>query len=131
MIVESDMNILLDSSVGSFLQLIWVLLIFVFVLAITYVTTRWIGGYQKTHSYNKNLKIIEAIRIGNNKSICIIQTGTKYLVVAIGKDEVHLLTELSEDEIKDLSSQEENQVTQESFQEILSKLKEKLPKKQG
>ena len=39
--------ILLSSSLNSFIQLLGVLLIFLFVLVITYFTTKWIGGYQK------------------------------------------------------------------------------------
>jgi flagellar protein FliO/FliZ len=126
---ECEMNILLDSSFESFLQLIWVLLIFVFVLAITYFTTRWIGGYQKTHSNNKNLAIVEAIRVGNNKTVCIVRAGKKYLVVSVGKDEVQMLTELTEEELTELPAENElEQVPHESFQEVLNKLKDKLPK---
>jgi flagellar protein FliO/FliZ len=129
---ECDMNILLDSSFESFLQLIWVLLIFIFVLAITYFTTRWIGGYQKAHSNNKNLAVVETIRVGNNKMICIVRAGIKYLVVSVGKDEVHLLAELSKEELAELPLETDpGEDPQESFQEVLNKLKDKLPKKQG
>ncbi len=125
------MNILLSSSLESFIQLVGVLLIFAFVLAITYLTTRWMGGYQKAHSHNKNLRIIETIHVGNNKMISIIAAGKKYLVVSVGKDEVHMLAELSEEELKELPDTGEKSVMpQESFQQILGKLKDKLPKKQ-
>ncbi len=113
----------------SFLQLIGVLLIFVFVLVITYLTTRWMGGYTKAHTYNKNLKIVETIRVGNNKMISIIAAGTKYLVVSIGKDEVNLLGELTEEELLELPKEEPGKY-QESFQEVLSKIKAKSSKKQ-
>lgn len=126
------MSMLVSSSIGNFFQLIWVLLIFVFVLVITYYTTKWIGGYQKIHSNNKNLKIIETISVGSNKMICIVQAGTKYLVVSVGKDEVSMLSELKEEELLELPTEADNtQFTQESFQEIFDKLKDKLPKKQG
>jgi flagellar protein FliO/FliZ len=116
----------------SFLQLIGTLLIFVFVLAITYLTTRWMGGYQKAHSSNRNLEIVETIRVGNNKMISIIAAGKKYLVVSVGKDEVHLLCELTEEELRELpETTEAVKSGQESFQEILGRMKEKFPKKQG
>jgi flagellar protein FliO/FliZ len=116
----------------SFLQLIGTLLIFVFVLAITYLTTRWMGGYQKAHSNNRNLEIVETIRVGNNKMISIIAAGKKYLVVSVGKDEVHLLCELTEEELRELpETTEAVKSGQESFQEILGRMKEKIPKKQG
>ena len=126
------MSILAVSSLESFLQLVGVLLIFVFVLWITYLTTRWMGGFQKAHSNNKNLHIIETISVGNNKYLEIVQAGTKYLVVAVGKDEVEFLAELSEAELKEVPALN-NSITSsaESFQDILSKVKEKFPKKQG
>ena len=97
------------------MQLISVLVIFVFVLVITYVTTRWMAGFQKSRSYNKNLKIIETI----------VAVGKKYIAVSVGKDDVHFLTEIKEDELKDLSFLDEpdKESAKESFANILEKLK--------
>lgn len=126
------MSILAVSSLESFLQLVGVLLIFVFVLLITYLTTRWMGGFQKAHSNNKNLHIIETISVGNNKYLEIVQAGTKYLVVAVGKDEVQFLAELSEEELKEVPALNNSSTpSSESFQDILNKVREKFPKKQG
>lgn len=118
-------DILMTSSLESFMQLISVLVIFVFVLVITYVTTRWMAGFQKSRSYNKNLKIIETIAVGNNKLISIVAVGKKYIAVSIGKDDVHFLTEIKEDELKDLSFLDEpdKESAKESFANILEKLK--------
>ena len=115
----------MTSSLESFMQLISVLVIFVFVLVITYVTTRWMAGFQKSRSYNKNLKIIETIAVGNNKLISIVAVGKKYIAVSVGKDDVHFLTEIKEDELKDLSFLDEayKESAKESFANILEKLK--------
>ena len=126
------MNILmLSSSLDSFLKLISVLLVFVFVLVITYVVTRWMAGYQKTKMKSKNLHIIETIPAGNNKMICLLKTGTEYLVVSIGKEEIHPLVTLREDQLTDFTflNEEDTPPTVESFQEILGQLKEKLSAK--
>jgi flagellar protein FliO/FliZ len=125
------MNILLSSSLESFMQLLGALVIFAFVLVITYLTTRWMGGIQKAHSNNKNLRVVETIGVGNNKMISIVEVGTVYLVVSVGKDEVHLLTQLTREELKDFSFEEEKAGgSQETFAEIMNKIKDKLPKKQ-
>jgi flagellar protein FliO/FliZ len=125
-------NILLASSFESFLQLLWVLLIFVFVLAVTYFALRWMGKYQKIHSRNQYLAIIETIPAGSNKMISIVQAGTKYLVVSIGKDEIRLLAELTEEEFVKLpNASGEGSTTQGNFQDILNNLKNNFPKKQG
>ena len=122
----------LSASMESFLQLISALLIFAFVLLITYFTTRWVGSYQKVRMKSKNLQVIESLSAGNNKSICLLKAGTEYLVVAIGKDEIHPLATLKEEQLTDLSFLDEgieNPITGESFQEILGQLKDKMSKK--
>lgn len=124
------MNVLLAGSLDSFFQLLGSLIIFVFVLAMVYFVTRWMGAIQKGRSDNKNLHIIETISVGNNKMISIVEAGTVYLVISIGKDEVHLLARLTREQLKDLSFEDERGMSQESFTEILGKLKDKLPKKQ-
>lgn len=129
--------ILLSSAWNSFIQLIGVLIIFAFVLVITYFTTKWIGKYQKQNFSNRNLQIIESIRIGNNKFIAIVKAGEVYLVVSAGKDDVSLLAQLTEDqltEVPDLSdiqskSPIDGKAAQENFREVLNRVKEHFPKK--
>ena len=125
-------NILLSSSMKNFIELIGVAFVFVFVLMITYVCTRWIAGYQKRQMNNGNLRIVETISVGNNKNICLVKVGTEYLVVGIGKDEIHSLVVLKEDQLTDFRFQQETEnyvINNESFQNIFDKMKKKLPKK--
>ena len=124
--------LMLSASMESFLQLISALLIFAFVLLITYFTTHWVGNFQKVQMRSKNLQVIESLPAGANKSICLIKAGTEYLVVAIGKDEIHPLATLKEDQLTDYSFMNDSidgVVTGESFKEILGQLKEKMSKK--
>ena len=87
----------------SFFQLIVVLICFVAVLVLAYFTTRWLANYQKGHSYNKNLKIIETLKVSPDKYVEIIACGTdKYLIIGISKNEVSLLGELTKEELIDL-----------------------------
>ena len=125
-------SILLSSSLESFIELIGVVFIFVFVLVITYVCTHWIAGYQKQQMKHGNLRIIETISVGNNKTICLMKAGTRYLVVGIGKDEIHQIATLTEEQLTDfhfLQEIEKQNKVNESFQNIFEKMKEKLPKK--
>lgn len=121
----------MSSSGNSFLQLLNVLLIFVVVLGLTYFTTRWIAGFQKTQMHNKNLQIIETLKITQNKYIQIVRAGEVYLVIAISKDQVTLLAKLKDDELDklDMESLENKDFTKESFSEILEKVKKHIPKK--
>lgn len=124
------MNLLLSGSLDSFFKLISSILIFIFVVVITYFTTYWMAGFQKKKSTSKNLKVIETVNVGSNKFISIVEAGTEYLVVSIGKDEVRLLTKLTKEQLTDLSFETDINpvVTQESFQQILDKIKDKIPK---
>ena len=117
--------ILLSSSLNSFLQLLGAIIIFGFVLIITYFTTKWVGGFQKTQMKSRNLQVIDTMRIANNKFVQIIKVGEKYLVIAVGTDEVTMLTELPEEQVKEIT-----QDSREDFQDILNKLKDRFPKKQ-
>lgn len=131
--------ILLSSSLESFLQLVGVLFIFLFVLVITYFTTKWVGGYQKQQMSGREFKVVDTARIANGKYAQILKLGDVYLVVAVGKDEVTMLAKLTEDEI----GLTEDEITglyrtehtgkmgvQESFQETLEKFREHFSKKQ-
>lgn len=132
--------ILLSSSFNSFIQLIGLLIIFVFVLVITYFVTKWIGGYQKTQMSGREFQVIDTIRIAGGKFVQILKLGEVYLVIAVGKDEVTMLAKLTEDEIGLTEEQLIGSMqstkgvmpigTQESFQETLEKIRERFSKKQ-
>ncbi|MCF2642317.1 MAG: flagellar biosynthetic protein FliO [Lachnospiraceae bacterium] len=121
-----------SSGVESFVQLLGILVVFILVLVLTYFTTKWIASYQKGHSYNKNLQVIETLKLTTNKYIQIIEAGDIYLVVAIGKDEVTFLTQLTKDQLKEGTFDDvttASKQTGENFGEILNKFKGHLPKK--
>ncbi|MDD6490842.1 MAG: flagellar biosynthetic protein FliO [Firmicutes bacterium] len=103
----------------SYLQFITVLILFVFVLALTHLVTRWIANYQKEKTSIGNLEVIETCRIASNKYIQIVRAGGKYLVIAVGKDEVHMLSELSGDQL----SFQKNEAETAGFAEIFDKVK--------
>lgn len=86
--------------VNSVAQFFTVLVLFVFVLGITYITTRYIAGYQKTKISTGNMEIVETLRISSNKYLQIVRVGEKYLVMAVCKDTVTLLCELTEEQLE-------------------------------
>ena len=117
----------------SFFQLIVVLVCFVAVLALAYFTTRWLANYQKGHSYNKNLKIIETLKVSPDKYVEIIACGKdKYLIIGISKNEVSLLGELTKEELIELDANEisgnsasNNGGFTTGFNQIIDKMKSK------
>lgn len=120
------------SGLASVFRLIGVLLVFLFVLAVTYATTKWIAHYQQGIAANRNIQVIETFRITNNKFIQIIQVGERYLVISVCKDTINILTEITEDELVWKPSNEEEgdrSGINSNFQEILENLKKKLRRK--
>ena len=103
----------------SYIQFLTVLIIFVFVLALTYWVTKWTAGYQKSKSTGVNMELVDAMRLTNNKYVQIIRIGQKYLAVAVCKDTVTMLTEIPEDELC-ISEGEVTKIS--SFQDIFSKV---------
>ena len=117
-----------DRTTDSYAQFITILLLFVFVLAITAVVTKWIGGYQKGMTVGANMEILETLRLSNNKYIQIVRIGRKYLAVAICKDTVTMLSEIPEE---DLSFPEGSDDSAFSFKDVLSKIqKERILEKE-
>lgn len=109
----------------SVIQFITVLIIFVFVLAVTYFTTRWVANFQKSQSKGKNIETVEVFRISNNKHIQIVKIGKEYVAIAVCKDTVTLLNKMSEEDLK-LTS--ETSAGGDSFQQMFERFKMKKNK---
>mgnify|MGYP002508903776 CR=1 FL=1 len=107
---------------SSFAQLITLLIVFVFVLALTFYATKWMAKIQKKQFKNSNIRVIETFRLNNTKYIQIVKLGEKYVAIAVGKDTVTYLTELDESEL-DLTKAMEGTSNLE-FHEILKKVKD-------
>lgn len=94
------MNLLLTGKTDGYAQFITVLLLFVIVLAVTALTTKWIANYQKQQGLSGNVQVIETVRISNNKYIQIVRIGETYMAFAVCKDTVTMLGEIPEEQLK-------------------------------
>ena len=87
------------SKVDSIVQFLTVLIIFVIVLGATWLTTRFIAGFQKGKMQGGNFELIDSFRISQSKYVQLIRIGDRYLAIAVCKDTVTVLTELSKDAV--------------------------------
>ncbi len=118
----------LSDRADSYVQFMTVLILFVFVLAITAFVTKWIGGYQKSRSVGANMELIESLRLSNNKYVQIVRVGRKYLAVAVCKDTVTMLSEVPEE---DLNFPEGSLGSASTFRDVLAKIqKERILEKE-
>ena len=117
---------LLDSALSnrteSFLQFLTVVIIFIVVLGITYVATRWIAGYEKGRNSGSDVEVLETCRIAPNKYIQVLRIGERYFAIAVCKDTVSFLTELSKDDVS--PGKEPVSGNGISFRELLSSIRE-------
>lgn len=110
----------------SIVQFITVILIFLFVLGLTYFSTVFIARVQgQTHAC-ANIKTIETYKLSPNKFIQIVQIGEKYYSLVVCKDTVTVLGELNKEDITVRESETGMPV---SFKEILDKAKNSIHKK--
>ncbi len=118
----------MSSRIEAFAQLLTLLIIFIFVLAVTYYVTRFVGYYQKNKLSGSNINILETMRIANNKYIQIVKIGSRVFAIAVAKDTVSYLCELDEDElIYKESSSGKMLINNDNFKEILEKFKKDKP----
>ncbi|MBQ7583832.1 MAG: flagellar biosynthetic protein FliO [Lachnospiraceae bacterium] len=109
-----------------FIQLVTVLAIFAVVLAVTYFTSRLVGGYAKSRVSTGNIEIIESAKVAPSRYIAIVRTASKYIAVGIGKDEITYLCDIPEDTIV---SRETGAAVTYDFKELMEKAKARLGKK--
>lgn len=109
----------------AFAQLVTLVIIFVFVLALTYFATRIVGNVQKEKLTGSNIKVLETMRISQSKYIQVVKIGEKCFAIAVCKDTVTYLCELNESEL--VYSDASGQPGVDSFKAILDKFKKDKP----
>ena len=109
--------IILTGKTDSYAQFITVLLIFVAVLAVTALVTKWIAGYQKQQGAAGNIEVLETVRIANNKYIQLV----RYFAIAVCKDTVTNLGEIPAGQLKDKTTTDNTS----GFRELLKRAAKK------
>ncbi len=121
------MLLALDTT-GNITHFLTLLLIFAFVLAATYYTTRYIAGYQKGRMSRSNMSIIEAVRISSDKYLELVKIGQGYYVISVCKNNISLICKVPEEELilntGESPKGEGQETAKKSFAEILTSLKD-------
>lgn len=117
MYINSTLN-----SLNNFFQLVMLVIVFLVIMVVAYFVTKWVGNMGSTQMANKNIKVIEGCKVGQNKFVEVVKVGNKYFVLGIGKDEISCLGEVKEEE---LVITEDTIKPLPDFTQILAKMKEK------
>ena len=108
------------STLNDIVQFVVLCIVFVIILFMAYFAARLAGGFQANVHAKSNIKIIETVRISNNKSLQIVKIGESFYLIGVGKDEIHYLTKIDKE---DLNCTEPPTLEIGNFKDILSNLK--------
>lgn len=106
----------------NFMQFLYVMIIFIAVLALTYFVTKWIGKLQGNKYSKGNIELLEACRLTNSQYIQLVKIGKRVYAISVSKDTTTLIGEIPEDELVLLDKSEEPKVGF-GFAEILEKVR--------
>ena len=112
------------------IKLIVSILIFVFVLILTRVTTVYIAKLQKTGMAGANITVIESQKLSNTNNLHIVKIGEEYFALATGKDTVTFISKLDSQGLKLPLENLETEGTKvpATFASILEKFRKKQDK---
>ena len=99
---------MLLTGMDGYLQLITVLVVFVVVLSITALVTKYFARYQKAQGVGSNIEVLETAQIAAGKYIQLVRLGGTYAAIAVCKDTVTMLCQIPEEQItkKDQSGEQ-------------------------
>lgn len=107
------------STSASILKLIFLIIIFVVILVLSCVVTKWYANSGLVKNRTSNISLIETFQISPGRTISIVKIGEKYIAIAQYKDSIVKLTELTKEQL-DLNEKTEMQDT--SFKAIFSNI---------
>lgn len=123
--LNSEINedkVKVPSSSNSIWELIGLVLLLIVILIATYYTTRFVGRAKGNQLRTGNFDLIDSYRISPNKMLQIVKVSGKYLVIAVGKDNIEFITELEEDKV---IVREVRSPNKQSFKKIFENIKDK------
>lgn len=98
------------------------------ILLLSYIFSKYIGHKVMGYSNSANIKIIDRIAIGQDKSLAIVEVGKKYYLIGISSSNINMLNELSLDDLDNIQGsnkkgEEDLPQFKSVFTDILSKVK--------
>lgn len=91
-----------DSAAGRVFTVLFTLVIFVVILYLAYLTTKYIGNKYSVNSgiNGKNIKILDTVRLSQDKLLMIVKTGNKAVLMGISKDHMEYICDVDESQLQ-------------------------------
>lgn len=88
------------SIIGNIGSVLMAVVVFALILYLAYFATKKMGKRLTIRGTgSKNIKIIDSISVGQNRSVVIIETAGKTLLIGVTQNEISLITELDRDKL--------------------------------
>ena len=107
------------STFAGIFKLIFLVIIFIVILVLSYLVTKWYANSGLVKNKTKIIEIKESFQLAPGKTISIVRIGEKYVALAQFKDNVVKLTELTEEE---LILNREVEISDSSFKDVFSNI---------
>lgn len=106
-----------------FIQIIYILILCVVVFLGAYYSSRLLGNFQMKKNKASNIKILEVISVGPQKTIQLLKIGEEFVLIGVTKDKITFIKDISKDNL-DLNLFE-NHDTIIPFSQYMNKFKKK------
>lgn len=107
------------STFAGIFKLIFLVIIFIVILVLSYLVTKWYANSSLVKNKTNNIEIKEFFQLAPGKTISIVRIGEKYVALAQFKDNVVKLAELTEEE---LILNREVEISDSSFKDVFSNI---------
>ena len=107
------------STFAGIFKLIFLVIIFIVILVLSYLVTKWYANSGLVKNKTNNIEIKESFQLAPGKTISIVRIGEKYIALAQFKDNVVKLAELTEEE---LILNREVEISDSSFKDVFSNI---------
>ena len=107
------------STFAGIFKLIFLVIIFIVILVLSYLVTKWYANSGLVKNKTNNIEIKESFQLDPGKTISIVRIGEKYVALAQFKDNVVKLAELTEEE---LILNREVEISDSSFKDVFSNI---------
>ncbi|QZY56763.1 flagellar biosynthetic protein FliO [Crassaminicella profunda] len=98
-----------------------VLFVFIFIVVAAYYVTKLIAKNGSVLIKGKNMKVVEKISLGLDKSIYLIHIGKHYYILAASKQNIDVIDKINEEDMKVVSKNKQYEKMDEDFDTLLDK----------
>lgn len=103
-----------------FLTFLSLIFAFALILGLAYVTTKIVASANFKKYKNKNMRLLEGMQLGPQKSLQLVRVGNKILLLALSKDNVEKIETFYPNELNVSEDDYDKNIV--SFQEVFEKM---------